>query len=387
MPENKSATQTQTPSENEAHRWITQALAFSLGKVTQNMLQLNEFPEQTRGDKWDYVPNGGWVGGHWIGLLWLAFALTGDKIYEQEARKWAARLAFRQYDTTTHDMGFLFELSHVLGANLTGDSALKTPAIQAARSLTMRFNKKGKFIQAWGALDASPTLRGGTIIDTMMNLDLLFWASRETSEPHFAEQAAEQAKTCLMRQIRSDYSSSHGASFDPDTGKFIGQTTHQGLSATSCWSRGHSWAIYGYTDCYRATGDALYLFTAHSLADYALNRLPADLVPFWDYNSPLIPHDVRDSSAGSILASALLHLASVEPDDWLSRRWASAAENILHSLWESYTSRESVEPSLLIHATRSKPEGFLDRGLIYGDYYFVEGLLRLLDPGLAKTLH
>jgi unsaturated chondroitin disaccharide hydrolase len=371
----------------DQHQWVSQALAFSIGRISQNMIQLPDFPEYTLGDRWVFAENGGWVGGHWVGLLWLAYAYTHDQQFECYARKWADRLSVRQYDTTTHDLGFLFELSHVLGANLTSDATLKGPALQAARTLTRRFNLKGCFFQAWGDLDASAALRGGAIIDTMMNLDLLFWASQETGETFFAEQAVAHAHTCLTHQVRSDFSTSHGADFDPETGQFIKLSTHQGLCAASCWSRGHSWAVYGFADCYRATKDPVFLATARGLAEHALCRLPEDLVPPWDYDSPMIPHDVRDSSAAAVLGSGLLYLASLEPDAVLAERWTHTAANIIHSLWESYTSRESSEPSLLIHATRSKPEGYMDHGLIYGDYYFLEGLLWLSDPALASCLH
>jgi len=379
--------ETNAQSKDCQRQWISQALAFSMGRISQNMIQLSDFPEYTRSDRWVFAEDGGWVGGHWVGLLWLAYAYTRDREIERQARKWAARLSARQYDTTTHDLGFLFELSHSLGANITGDATLKSPALQAARTLTLRFNQKGGFFQAWGDLNASAAQRGGTIIDTMMNLDMLFWASQETGEPCFARQALAHACTCLKHQVRPDFSTSHGADFDPETGQFIKLSTYQGLSAASCWSRGHSWAVYGFTDCYRATNDPVFLATARSLAEHALRRLPEDLISYWDYDSPLIPHDVRDSSAAAILGSGLLYLASMESDASLAKRWTDAAGNILLSLWENYTSRESPEPSLLIHATRSKPEGYMDHGLIYGDYYFVEGLLRLIDPALASRLH
>jgi unsaturated chondroitin disaccharide hydrolase len=382
-----SSSETKARSNHDQKQWVSQALAFSMGRISRNMSQLPDFPEYTRSDRWVFAEDGGWVGGHWVGLLWLAYAYTRDREIERQARKWAARLCHRQYDTTTHDLGFLFELSHVLGANLTGDMTLKAPALQAARTLTLRFNEKGRFFQAWGDLDAPAVRRGGAIIDTLMNLDMLFWASRETGDPHFAEQAHAHACTCLKYQIRPDFSTSHGADFDPETGGFIKLSTYQGLSESSCWSRGHSWSVYGFTDCYRATKNSAFLAAARHLAEHALGRLPEDMIPYWDYDSPLIPHEVRDSSAAAILASGLLYLASLESDAALADRWTCAGADILHSLWEHYTSREAAEPSLLIHATRSKPEGYLDHGLIYGDYYFVEGLLRLADPNLVNHLH
>jgi len=367
--------------------WASHALAFCVERTVQNMLGLTDFPEMTCGDRWECVEDGGWVGGHWVGLLWLAYAYTGDAEIGRQAMRWAARLSPRQHDSTTHDLGFLFELSHLLGANITGDERLKRAALQAARTLTLRFNPRGNFFQAWGPLNAPAHMRGRAIIDTLMNLDMLFWASRETGEALFADQAVAHALTSLATQVRADFSTSHGAEYDPQSGTFIEQKTHQGLSASSCWSRGQAWAVYGYTDCFRATGDARFLTAARGLADYMLAHLPDDQVPFWDYHSPLIPHDVRDSSAGAILGSGLLHLAAVEPDPVQAARWSAAAEAILCSLWEHYTSRGSVEPSLLIHGTRSKPEGLQDHGLIYGDYYFMEGLLRLVEPEMVKGIH
>ncbi len=351
------------------------------------MVQVTAFPEYTRGAEWSLAENGSWVGGHWVGLLWLAYAYTRDREFERQARKWAIRLIPRQDDTTTHDLGFLFELSHLMGVNITGDATLKAPALQASRTLLRRFNQKGKFFQAWDGLDAPAARRGGVIIDTLMNLDMLFWASRETGDPCFVDQALAHARTSLKYQVRPDFSTSHGADFDPETGEFIKLSTYQGFSPKSCWSRGHSWAVYGFTDCYRNTKDTLFLASARKLAEHALGRLPEDSVPYWDYDSPEIPNDVRDSSAGSILSSGLLYLASVESNASLAKRWTRSAIKILRSLWENYTSREAVEPSLLIHGTRSKPEGYADQGLIYGDYYFVEGLLRLIDPALVGRLH
>ena len=148
-----------------------------------------------------------------------------------------------------------------------------------------------------------------------MNLDLLYWATRETGEPMFADIATAHASTALKYQVRADWSTSHAMDFDPDTGAFIAQGTHQGLGALSCWARGQAWAVYGFAETYRNTGDTVFLDAARNLAEYALRRAPADRVPFWDYDSPLIPDDVRDSSAAAILASGLLILAEQDRAD------------------------------------------------------------------------
>ena len=327
--------------------------------------------------------HGWWVGGHWVGLLWLAYAASGDPTLALAARDWAKRLLPQLNDQADHDLGFLFELGYVLGQRLTGDESLKSPALQAAAILSRRFNPRGQFIQAWGALDAAPELRGRTIMDTMMNLDLLFWAGQETGDSRYTDLAAAHARTTLAHHLRTDGSTSHVCDFDPETGAFIKQDTHQGLSATSCWSRGQAWGVYGFADCYRATGDPFFLNASRRLLVYLWPRLPADLVPFWDYDSPLIPNDVRDSSAASVLASGLLSLAAIENDPNLASIWQNRAISILESLWKNYTSQEIGEASLLLHGTRSKPHNLMDHGLIYGDYYFVEALMRLSKPGLS----
>jgi unsaturated chondroitin disaccharide hydrolase len=374
------------PQENEmvpGQAFLHEALEFSLQKIRATLASVAGFPELTGPDgKWVCVEDGGWVGGHWTGLLWLALAHTGDPALEQAARHWTARLAPRQLDTTTHDLGFLFELSHRLGWQLTGDETLKGPVVQASRTMTRRFNVPGSYFQAWGPLDAVPELRGRAIVDTMMNLDMLFWASQETGEPQFRQMALAHAKTVLARHLRPDGSTSHTIDFDPDTGAFLRQDTHQGLSGASCWSRGQAWAVYGCAETFRATADPRFLESARRLAEYALARLPQDLVPYWDYDSPLIPADVRDSSAAAILASGLLLLACLETDAALATRWQETALGILASLWEAYTSRGRREESILVHGTRSKPHGSQDHGLIYGDYYFVEALTRLLKPDM-----
>jgi hypothetical protein len=189
--------------------------------------------------------------------------------------------------------------------------------------------------------------------------------------------AETHARTVINHQIRSDFSTSHVIDFNPESGVFLKQDTHQGFSATSCWSRGQAWAICGFGDCYRATDDPVFLDTARNLAEFALKNLPTDLVPFWDFHSPDIPNDVRDSSAASIMASGLFNLATLETDPEKATRWQTHSEVILKSLWENYSSRGTTEPSILIHGTRSKPHNLMDHGLVYGDYYFVEALSKL----------
>lgn len=364
----------------EIKPFVKEALDYSIRMVRRNLQELKDFPEIAKDGQWTPVPGGGWVGGHWTGLIWLAYAHTGDPALQSAACEWSERLAPRQYDLGTHDLGFLFELSYILGAKLTGDDSFKAPALQASRSLIQRFNPRGQYIQAWRALDASPEWRGRAIIDTLMNLYMLYWTSQETGDPIFAQVATAHANTALKRQVRPDWSTAHVMDFNPDSGEFLKQDTHQGLSPTSCWSRGQAWGVHGFAETYRWTKDETYLNASRNLAEYMLRRNPANHVPFWDYDSPLIPNDVRDSSAGSILASGMLILATLEQDPAKAQRWRSEAITMLEALWQQVSSRGTNEPSILIHATRSKPAGMMDTGLIYGDYYFVEALTRLSAP-------
>src|SRR5258707_1204764 len=174
-----------TERSTEPVDFVNEAWAYSLEKIRHTLATVTDFPEYTEGDHWYCAADGGWTGGHWTGLLWLSYAHTGDNDLESAARQWTNRLAPRQSDTSTHDLGFLFELSHILGANVTGDASLKLPALRAARTLIRRYNPKGGYIQALGLLDGTADERGRTIIDAMMNLNLLFWANKETGDPQF----------------------------------------------------------------------------------------------------------------------------------------------------------------------------------------------------------
>jgi unsaturated chondroitin disaccharide hydrolase len=363
------------------------ALDYSLEITLHNLETLTDFPERCESETWTYIAReripAHWNNGFWVGLLWLAYAHTGDKKFEMGARDWANRLASLKDETRTHDLGFVFWLSNVLGARLTGDASLLPDAVQAAKTLTRRYNPKGEYLQAWGLIDGTAEERGRTNIDLMMNLSLLFWASEQTGDLCCARVAARHARTSRLVLVRPDNSTVHVGDFNPESGAFLQQATHQGLSSTSCWSRGHAWALYGFADTYRRTGDEVFRGVAQRLAGYALTHAPEDLVPFWDYDSPDIPNTYRDSSAAAVMASGLLELAAIETGAERSARWREFAENITLSLWQTYSSRSTNFPCVLLHGTRSVPHNLADHGLIYGDYYFVETLTKLLRPDIA----
>jgi unsaturated chondroitin disaccharide hydrolase len=369
---------------SDDQRLFVQSLDHGVGRVRAlvPVAQAHGFPQSTHSGRWTYKQGGGWTGGFWAGQLWLASMAVGDNGLADAAASAARRLGPRRTDTGTHDLGFLFYPSWVTAFRLTGDAAWRDGALVAADSLTKRFNPRGNFIRAWGPLD-SPVNAGRAIIDTMMNLDLLFWADAETGEGRFADIARRHASTCAARHVRDDGSTAHVFDFDPVSGAPIGQNTHQGYSPTSCWARGQAWAVYGFTTAYRRTKSQLFFDTARKVADWFLAHLPADAVPFWDFRSPLLPRDMRDSSAGAIAACGLLDLAGVTGED----RYREGGLRILRTLCRDYTTFPiPTHEAILLHGTGNKPRNNeVDVSLVYGDYYFIEALMRVLH--FDQTAH
>ena len=235
-----------------------------------------------------------WVDGFWPGQLWLSYRRTGDDAYRRAAEAYRPYFIGRlgRREGYTHDFGFLYSLSAVAEWKVTGNREAREIALAAAEILAGRYNPIGRFIQAWNEepLNEIDAMTGATspnagkmIIDCMVNLGLLYWAARECGEARFADAANGHAETSKRFLIRPDFSTVHTFRFDPATGRPIEAKAYQGFADNSCWSRGHSWAIYGFTQAHRYTGRADYLETAVRLADYAIKRLPQDFVPVWDY--------------------------------------------------------------------------------------------------------
>ena len=369
--------------------WQT-ALKFSLKKIEASILSLEDFPDRCHGSTWTLVNqnrlSSNWVDGFWVGQLWLAYAYTKNPKFETAAREWTERVAWLKTTLGTHDLGFIFYLSNVLGAYATGDETLFENARIAAETFTKRWNPRGEYLLAWGKVDGTPYQRGQINIDLMMNLSLLFWASHHTKDMKYARIAARHARTSRLVLIRPNNSTVHVADFNPDTGAYLRTETLQGLSHSSCWSRGQAWALYGFAETYRRTGDAVFLYTARRLAEYVIANAPEDKVPYWDYDSLDIPNTYRDSSAAAVYASGLLELADTEMDELLAERWRNEALEIMMSLWQNYTTQKDDMPCILKHATHFERHGNVDHGLIYGDYYFLETLLRLVSPDLMAQL-
>lgn len=364
------------------------ALKQSIETTRHNLGALVEFPESFKHGVWKPIEKeraaGHWVDGFWTGLLWLAYAHTEDGDLRAGAEAWTNRLAHLKTSTGTHDLGFIFYLSHVFAGRLTSEAGWYNNAIEAAYTLIKRFNPRGEYLQAWDD-DGIRKWAGRTNIDLMMNLALLYWASEFSGDARLADIATQHARTSRLALVRGDGSTAHVADFDPESGLLIRREQYQGYSHDSCWSRGHAWALYGFATSYRFTGIPAFLSTAQSLANYTIHHLPEDLVPYWDYNSPHIPDTYRDSSAAAVTVCGLLELAAVDTEN--GTRWVELAERTLVSLCENYLIRDVNGPSSILRdGARSVPANLMEHGLVYGDYYFLEALTAFTRPDIHRRV-
>jgi unsaturated chondroitin disaccharide hydrolase len=327
-----------------------------------------------------------WVDSFWSGQLWLAYEQTSDTMFLAAARAQRPYFADRlnRPESHTHDLGFLYTLSAVADRKVTGDAEARRMGIAAADALTKRYNPAGRFIQAWNPwptdtpAEAARKL-GKIIVDCMENLALLYWAAAETGEARYAEIATAHADTSLRYLVRPDGSTYHTFDFDPKSGSPLGGSTHQGFADESCWSRGQAWAIHGFAMTFRYTDDARFQRAAMRLADYAIAHLTAHPVPFWDYRLTEDAPHYRDSSAAAIMAAGLFVLADTLGNRAVADQYRVTARTILNALIAGYMTVGNPDAEgLLIHGASNVNAGLSDALLPYGDYFFVEALLRAL---------
>lgn len=326
------------------------------------------------------VGAGDWTAGFFPGSLWYLYEATGDTKWRLAAARHTARTAPAKFDKSQHDVGFMLGAGYGNGYRLTGDPGYRDALLAGATTLMTRFSPKVGAIQSWNVKPGSAWTYP-VIIDNMMNLELLMWAARAAGEPRYREVAITHADTTLRNHFRPDGSSFHLVDYDPQTGKVRVRMTVQGFADDSAWARGQAWGLYGYTMMYRETGKPAYLAQAHAIARFYMQhpRLPADKVPYWDFDDPAIPNAPRDASAAAIASSALLELAGFSDRD-TARRYRDFAEQTLRTLSSSaYLAAPGENGGFLLkHATGHKPAGQeIDVPLNYADYYFLEALLRL----------
>lgn len=325
------------------------------------------------------VTSSDWCSGFFPGCLWYEYEKTGDELWKKQAENYTELLADQQFNGRTHDMGFKMYCSYGNGYRLTRNPKYRDILIQSAKTLATRFNEKVGCIRSWD--HNQDKWKFPVIIDNMMNLELLFWATRETGDSTFYNIAVSHAETTIKNHFRPDYSCYHVVDYDPETGEVVHKQTHQGYADESAWARGQGWALYGFTMAYRETKRAEFLKQAEHVAHFILTNknMPADLVPNWDFDAPNIPNEPRDASAAAVIASALLELSHYVPEQ--SASFKEKAEQILTSLTDSYRSAAGTRKGFLLdHSTGSRPHhSEVDVPLIYADYYYLEAMNRLTN--------
>jgi len=317
-----------------------------------------------------------WTSGFFPGELWMMYELTNDKYWKEKALEFTLPLEKEKWNGTTHDMGFKMYCSFGKAWQQTQNPEYRNILIESAKVLGARFKSNVGCIRSWD--HNSDKWDYPVIIDNMMNLELLFWAAKETGNNMFKDIAIRHAEITMKNHFREDNSSYHVVDYNPETGEVKEKTTHQGFSAESAWSRGQAWGLYGFTMVYRETGDIRFLKQAEKIAAYILNQpnLPKNLIPYWDYNAPNIPNEPFDVSAAAITGSALYELSTFSDK---KEEYLNSANKIFNSLLSSEFLADPKKNNgfLLKHSTGSKPNNSeIDVPLIYADYYFIEMILR-----------
>ena len=332
------------------------------------------------------TPNRDWTTGFWTGEIWLAYEYTQD-----EALKNAGNIQVDSFldrinnkiEVDHHDMGFLYSPSCVASYKLTGNPKAKEAALKAADQLISRFQPVGGFIQAWGAMNAPENYR--LIIDCLLNLPLLYWATEETGDNKYRDIAEKHVHTAVKNVVRDDFSTWHTFFFNPETGEPDHGATCQGYRDGSAWARGQAWGVYGCALAYRYTKRAEYIDMFKGVADYFIEHLPDDMVPYWDLEFGQGSTEPRDSSSASIAACGMLEMAKyIEGEE--KEYYEATAKRIMKSLCDNYAVKSHEESNgLVLHSTYSNHSPYntcnhygVDECNIWGDYFYMEALTRLL---------
>ncbi len=327
-----------------------------------------------------YIPIDDWCSGFFPGTVWELYRLTGDEKYLPYATRYTLALDSIQHLKWHHDIGFMIDCSYGQAYAVTHNPAYADVIVESARSLATRFRPAAGVFQSWDEDRGWQGKRGWmcpTIIDNMMNLELMFKATELSGDSSFRRMAISHADTTMKYHFRPDYSCYHVVDYDKVQGGVRRCCTAQGYADASTWARGEAWALYGYAICYGYTRDARYLEQCRHIYDFIFThpRLPEDLVPYWDYDDPTIPNAPRDASAAAVTASALYQLS-----EWIPE-YRQTADRIMQSLSSpAYLALVGTNGNfLLMHSVGALPfGGEIDVPINYADYYYLEALLRSL---------
>lgn len=354
-------------------------------EVWQKIVQKVERTSRRIGDSFPYISIDGvyndsesdwWTNGFWPGLMWLLYRDTGNEHFRQIAESCERKLdePLQGFYLLHHDIGFMWSPTSVANVKLTGNEDSRRRALTAASHLAGRFNPAGSFIRAW----LGEGREGWAIIDCMMNLPILYWASETTGDPRFKNIAILHADMVLREFIRPDGSVYHIVSFNPETGERIEALGGQGYAPESAWARGAAWAVYGLALSYKYTREQRYLDAAKKVAHFFLSHLPEDQLPYYDFRAPIEEGMAKDSSSSLIVACGLLEIAD-HCSEFEAVTYRRASVRILKALDERYSAWDNPnEEGLIMMGTANFPKrAFVNVPMIYGDYYFAEAIARL----------
>ncbi|MBS2098698.1 glycoside hydrolase family 88 protein [Carboxylicivirga linearis] len=362
-------------------RWVDTQIEYCTRQAvkTLNNLPADSLPRNILSlqTKWNCVDYNDWTSGFWPGVLWNLFEATGDDKWKEEAIKYTSLLKPLAFGTPNdHDLGFQVFCSYGNQQKNLSDSLSKQVIIDTSNKLVKLFNPKVGTILSWPAMVKKMHWPHNTIIDNMMNLEMLFWAAKNGGDYSQYDIAFSHAEVSRKSLVRDNFSCFHVAVFDTIDGHLIKGVTHQGYNDNSVWARGQAWGIYGFTMCYRETNYLPFLATAQKMADVFIRNIPEGEIPKWDFNDPSIQAP-KDASAACIAASALLELSQFSSDSKQEKYNTTAIQLLKKLSSEIYQSRNH-NSSFLMHSTGHKPNNSeIDASIIYADYYYLEALLRL----------
>lgn len=366
--------------DSNKESWYQNSLEVASNQLTLQVEEMGDivgFPRSIRADTLRLDNIYDWTSGFFPGSLWYMYELSGNEFFKEEATKFTSYLHDIRYYKGTHDLGFMIYCSYGNQLRLTNDSTIIPIIVQTSDNLISRFNETTQTIRSWDFGEWQYPV----IIDNMMNLEMLFWASDYTNDPKYKDVAIKHANTTLEHHFREDMSSYHVIDYDTITGGVVSKGTHQGYSDDSHWARGQAWGLYGYVVCYRYTQDAKYLKAAEDIADYIIDMVKTDdLIPYWDYVAPNIPDAPRDASAAAITSSALFELSKYSSQT--KTEYYNYAETILKNLsGEKYLSKQGENFGfVLTHSVGHLPANSeIDTPINYTDYYYLESLKRYRD--------
>ena len=367
----------------EAHH----ALYHVIARIRNNISEFyDSFPAASSISQiYPAAENNDWTNGFWTGQLWLAYEQTKEAAFKEAALYkvpgFRERLV-KRIVVDHHDMGFLYTPSCVAAYKLTGDKLAKEAALMAADNLMGRFQHKGEFFQAWGKLGDPKEYR--LIIDCLLNMPLLFWASEETKDTKYSETALRHIRTSMKYVVREDSSTYHTYYFDPKTGNPVGGVTAQGHRDGSIWARGQAWGIYGSAIAYKYCPDPMYMESFRKLTACFLEHLPKDLIPYWDFDFTDGSREPRDSSSGAIAVCGMLEMANhLEPDE--AKGILHHGKCLLKALTQHCLYRSGEDTNgILLHSTYAKSSPYntvkdsgVDECTLWGDYFYTEALVRM----------